>query len=227
LANDAPLVPGAVCTPAHYSHQVTHAAQEAAGLGDIGFAITHRSFRSTGATMLLAAGVPESMVVKMGRWTNAETLRKHYHRLYGGAHDEAAMQLERRRAAELGEDSGPGVPVDARVRFLERQVTTVTAERDAVAGENAALRAQFGLPKRAAEGIEQVPVKRKRASKWRAISDDRLQEIIESSASQLQALQQVGVAPTAKGYERLRREAERLGVELPATWASQRRKVAE
>jgi len=177
--------------------------------------------------MLLAAGVPESMVVKMGRWTDAETLRTHYHRLYGGAHDEAAMQLERRRAAELGEDSGPGVPVDARVRFLERQMSTVREERDAVADENADLRAQLGLPKRVGEGSKQVPVKRKRASKWGEIPDDRLREIIGSSTSQMQALQQVGVAPAAKNYERLRREAERLCVDLPATWASLRSKVAK
>jgi hypothetical protein len=48
-----------------------------------------------------------------------------------------------------------------------------------------------------------------------------------SSATQMEALHQVGVAKSSKHYERLRREAQRLGVELPATWASLRSKVAK
>jgi len=165
--------------------------------------------------------------MKMGRWSNLETLRNHYHRLYGGEHAEAAMALDRLRAAELGEDSGPGVPIDGRVRFLERQVTTLTAACDALAAENTDLRAQLGLPDRVPERIVPVPVRKKRPSKWRAVSDVDLRAIITSSASGAKALQQVGVAPAAKNYERLRREAQRLGIEFPATWASQRSKVAK
>jgi hypothetical protein len=225
MADDAPLVAYHICSPEHYSESVAPAAQAAAQLGDIGFAITHISFRSTGATLLIAAGVPESVVMKMGRWANLETLRSHYHRLYGGEHAEAAMALDRLRAAELGEDSGPGVSIDARVRFLERQVTTLTAALDALTGENTDLRVQLRLPDRVPEGIEQVPVRKKRPSKWRKVPDADLREIIETSASGAKALQQVGVTPAVKNYERLRREAERLGVELPATWTSLRNKV--
>jgi len=124
--------------------------------------------------------------------------------------------------------AGPGVPVDARVRFLERQTSTLTQELAARAAENAELRAQFGLADRVpASQIEHVPVKRKPASKWAEISDGRLREIIGSCASQMEALQLVGVAPAAKNYERLRREAQRLGVDLPGTHASLRKKVAE
>jgi len=54
MADDAPLVAYNHCSPEHYSESVAPAAQMAAQLGDIGFDITHISFRSTGATLLIA-----------------------------------------------------------------------------------------------------------------------------------------------------------------------------
>ena len=59
-ANDAPLILYSRCTPDYYTRVICPASQRAAGLEDVGFAITHDVYRSTGAVHHLTPIVHES-----------------------------------------------------------------------------------------------------------------------------------------------------------------------
>ena len=220
-ANDAPLVPYSVCTPDHYSKSVCPQSQLAAGLGDIGFKITHRAYRSTGAVLHLDAGVRATTVLKMGRWTDLDTLMKHYNRPSLDQFTDAAKLVDRTRAAELGIDQTDSAPVSGRLRFLSDQNAALSSRCEALELENAQLRAREELPERLAPGpIVQVRRSNRRVGKWDALHDDDLRSAIQTERSQLKILVALGLSTAHKNYTRLRAEALRLGMELPPSWAT-------
>lgn len=220
-ANDAPLVPYSVCTPDYYSKSVCPQSQLAAGLGDIGFTITHRAYRSTGAVLHLDAGVPATTVLKMGRWTDLDTLMKHYNRPSLDQCTDAAKLVDRTRAAELGIDQTDSAPVSGRLRFLSDQNAALSSRCEALELENAQLRTSEGLPERLAPSpIVQARSSNRRVGKWDALDDDDLRSAIQTERSQLKILVALGLSTAHKNYTRLRAEALRLGMELPPPWAT-------
>jgi len=223
FANDAPLVPYSLCTPEHYSKKVCPASQTAAGLADIGFKITHCAFRATGAVQYLQAGVAETTVLKQGRWRSLETLLKHYNRPNVEHFTEAAGRRDRMRAAELGLDQTDGAPATGRMRFLSDQNTALSARCEALELENAQLRAGEGLPERQSPNpIVQVPITFEKVGKWAGFNDDDLRSAIGSERSQMRILARLGLSSAKKNYTRLREEALRLSVDLPAPWAARK-----
>ncbi len=226
-ANNAPLIPYSLCTPDHYSKTVCSKSQRAAGLGDIGFAITHRAYRSTGAVQHLDAGVPATTVLKMGRWNDLDTLMKHYNRPAREQLAEAARLVDQTRAAELGIDQTDSAPVGGRLLFLSEQNAALGAQCEALELENAQLRAGEGLPERPApRPIVQVRNSNRQVGKWDELNDDDLRSVIRTERSQMRVLVALGLSPAQKNYTRLRAEALRLGVELPAPWATGRKTAA-
>jgi hypothetical protein len=222
-ANNAPLVPYSLCTPDHYSKVICPDSQKAAGLGDIGFAITHRSYRSTGAVHHLDAGILPTTVVKMGRWKNLDTLMKHYNRPTHDQFAEAARLVDRMRAAELGLDQSDAAPVGGRLRFLSDQNAGLSERCQALELENAQLReGQAITPRSQASPIIQAPISKRPVGKWDAISDDDLRAAIASEHSRSRVLAALGLSSAEKNYARLRTEALRLAVELPDLWATTR-----
>jgi len=100
----------------------------------LGFKPTPKLLRATGATMLLAAGVPAQQVARMGRWANVEVLLNHYHRMRESSRADAAHLLDAFARVELGLDSAEEIDPESRVRFLVRRVEVLEqqlAERDA------------------------------------------------------------------------------------------------
>lgn len=184
FANDAPLIPMQLCTPAHYTKKVCGHAQTAAGLDTLPFTIVHRSFRCTSATMLIRAGVPESEVVVMGRWSNPQTLYRHYVRLYGEANEQAVGRLDLQVAVELGLDLSDNTPLEGRIVFYERQAATLTAEHDHLLVEIDDLRHLAGLgPRSQPDAPTPVAINSGRPSKWNQKSDEELRVIITTSQS--------------------------------------------
>lgn len=220
-ANDAPIIPVSVCSPRHYSGSVAPRAQSAAGLGDLPFRITHRSFRSTGATMYLRSGAQVHEVAQMGRWSDSKVLMQTYYRLYGEAYEDAAIRLARNEAAELGHDRSDAAPLDGRIRFLQRRVTVLEAANTDLRAENADLRRQLGLTERSNDEASPtaIPV-RNRITKWGSISDDDLVQAIDSSASQAAIVRRLGLSLAKKNYSRLKSRADELNIALPPKWGT-------
>jgi len=223
FASDAPLILYSLCTPEHYSKKVCPTSQTAAGLTDIGFKITHRAYRATGAVQYLEAGVVPTTVLKQGRWKSLETLLKHYNRPNEEQCTEAAGLRDRMRAAELGLDQTDQAPATGRMRFLTDQFDALSARCIELELENAQLRAGEGLPEHnAPDPIVQVPISFEQVGKWVGFSDDDLRSAIGSERSQMRILARLGLSSANKNYTRLRAEAMRLNIELPALWAARK-----
>lgn len=223
FANNAPLVPYALCSAERYTKVICRQAQVAANLSDLDFDITHQSYRSTGAVQYLDAGVPISTVVKMGRWTNSKTLLKHYNRPNLEQHIDAVISRDRARAAELGIDTSDEAPAMGRLRFLKSQVDSLIVECDELALENAELRRQLSLSERSHRAeIVPVPLSNQVPGAWDVLSDHDLRSVIVAGVSQRGILDALGLSAAGKNYRRLRLEAKRLSLELPAPHASLR-----
>ena len=165
----------------------------------------------------------------MGRWSNTQTLTRHYFRLYGEAYLHAANALSRMRTAELGHDTSEDASVTGRLHFLDHRAQELTDERDDLFEENRELRERLGMATRARSeesAIVPVPVLTRRVSKWANVSDDELRRLIAAASSQKAVLESVGVSFASKNYKRLRREALRLGLSLPEKFQSLRKKAS-
>jgi hypothetical protein len=159
----------------------------------------------------------------MGRWTDLDTLNKHYNRPTLDQFTDAANLVDRARAAELGLDQTDSAPVSGRMRFLSDQNAALSARCEALELENAQLRAAEGLPVRPEPSpIVQVPISNRQVGRWNALDDDELRSAMGSERTQMRILVALGLSPAQKNYTRLRAEALRLGVELPAPWATAR-----
>ena len=222
FANDAPLIPLSLCTPEEYSEDVCPQVQLASGLSDIGFNITHNVYRTTGASQYLDAGVPETTVVKMGRWTNSKTLKEHYNRPNEHQYVDANQLRDRMRAAELGHEVSDEAPILGRMRFKDETIATLSAKCDRLEHEIAMHRFRLNEHEPPVmDEIVQLP-KRGRVGKWDHIADSELRGAIESASSQMSVLMSLGLSTATKNYVRLRSEAMRLGLGLPERWASLR-----
>ena len=228
FADDAPLIPLDLCTPQDYSEKVCPRVQLAAGLSDIGFNITHNVYRTTGASQYLDAGVAETTVVKMGRWTNTKTLQENYNRPNRSQYTEATQLRDRARAAELGHDVSDEAPILGRMRFKDHKIAALSAKCDKLEHEIALLRFRLNEPERPPidDVVVLLPKPEGRVGKWDRFSDIELLVVIESASSQMGILVSLGLSPANKNYVRLRAEATRLGVELPERWASLRASTA-
>lgn len=223
FANDAPLITLALCTPEDYSEKWCPQFQLVAGLSDIGFKITHNVFRTTGASQYLDAGVAETTVVKMGRWTNTKTLQEHYNRPNDDQFTHANKLRDQARAVELGHDVSDEAPILGQMRFKDHKIAALSAKCDGLEHEIALLRIRLNEPERPPiDLVARLPKPEGRIGKWGRITDHEIRDAIESASSQLDILLSLRLSAAAKNYDRLRAEATRLGIDLPERWASLR-----
>lgn len=222
FANEALLVPRTLCRVDKYS-VVSRAAQAAANLGHLPFDVTHRVYRSTGATLLVLAGVPIEQVAAMGRWSNTETIRTHYFRLHQNAHEDAVAQLDGLRQLELGE-AVHDVPVEAQLAVLRETNRRLQADLDAALALHKQVDSDAVAKPRtggiATVGLCELSVGSVRRSKWREVGDDAIVEAITLGVSRKEVLEKLGFSTASKNYVRLGKEAKRLGVTLPKLWGS-------
>ena len=117
--------------PTDFSIKYFPEACEKAGLtqATIGFRPTPKLLRATGATLLLDAGVPITDVARMGRWSNIDTLQKHYHRMRDVSKTAAAAALDVDARGELGLSTNGDATLESRVRFQQRRIEVLEAER--------------------------------------------------------------------------------------------------
>ncbi|MCB0115622.1 MAG: hypothetical protein KDD84_16095 [Caldilineaceae bacterium] len=214
FADNAPLVPARLCRPQDY-RSVGKQAFSGAGLDhDLDFVVTHQVYRSTGATMLVAAGVPIDVVTEMGRWSSPNVVRDHYVRLYPEARIEAGRRLDQKRRTTLGhDDPDPSRPED-RIAALEAQVELLTAD-------NRQLRAAAAQAEAAGSPITAQPRWRspgERASKWRDIPPETLKATLSSKSNRKQMLETLGFSLAAKNYAQLEAMARQLNITLPRKW---------
>jgi integrase len=220
-------------TPDAYSSMVEVAAV-AAGLtpAEIGFRPSHKTLRATGATMLLELGAPPELVQRMGRWTNIETLRRHYFRVRDTAKVKATGSLDAQVRGELGLDPVEMADPGDRIHYLEGRVVHLEAEL-------ATLRAAFdesGLDPAELVWKPAVPIRKKRSGgawgQWdrstvdwdrsSALDDhDRLRDAVAAGGSRSDVLKHMGLSAATKNYRRLESVADELGLELPPKWHRQ------
>jgi len=114
----------------NFSNDYFAEACEKAGLtqAKLGFRPTVKLLRATGATLLLDAGVPITDVARMGRWTNIDTLQKHYHRIRDASKTAAAAALDLDARGELGLSTNDGATLETRVRFQQRHIEALQSE---------------------------------------------------------------------------------------------------
>jgi hypothetical protein len=94
----------------------------------IGFRPTVKLLRATGATLLLDAAVPITDVARMGRWTNIDTLQKHYHRQRDVTKTAAAAALDLDARGELGLSTQDDATLESRVRFQQRRIEVLESD---------------------------------------------------------------------------------------------------
>ena len=114
----------------NFSNDYFAEACEKAGLtqAKLGFRPTVKLLRATGATLLLDAGVPITDVARMGRWTNIDTLQKHYHRIRDVSKTAAAAALDLDARGELGLSTQDDATLESRVRFQQRRIEVLEGE---------------------------------------------------------------------------------------------------
>lgn len=210
FANDAPVWVdprnGKRITPWGYARLYADAATAAGLTSDVlGWTISPRSLRSSGATLAIEAGSSFEDVKIRGRWASEHVLKKNYYR-QRNAHVTADVELfEVRRRQELGIDC-PGIggaqpeALANRIQHLEAQVTL--------------LRKRL-LANNLSDDVV-VPIEPPLVGMF--ANDEKLTHLILTCASRREILLGLGVAATKKNYRLLERRAEELGLALPEKW---------
>lgn len=111
--------------------EVLSKAADAAGLSEqeLGWRITHRAFRTTGATLLIHWGTPITEVKAAGRWSPQSTvLERTYHRMYPEALEQIARRSTRAMALELGASPPEDASEEERALCAERRIASLEAE---------------------------------------------------------------------------------------------------
>ena len=194
--------------PDSYS-QMFRGACERAGLTPeaIGFWPTPKVLRATGATLLLEAGIEPELVRRMGRWTNLNTLLKHYNRLRDASKARAAAALDAQARGELGIAGGEALDPTAQVVALSRR-NEALAERISMLEEQLRNTGHNPTPDIA------------RNNKKRSVLDDDalLTQLISEGHTRGRILEIVGLSLATKNYARLDARATELGLTLPPKW---------
>lgn len=214
FADDAPVfvgAKGARLRPDVFADALEVAAERALLSSDVlGYRITPKILRATGGTLLLEIGVPPETVKRMGRWSNIETLLRHYHRTRDEARWQAARQLSDAADVELGREGGDHeLDVEVRLRLLEQRAKAAEVEASILRQRLEAL-----------GQLSQAPAP-PTSSRWN--DADRLSSAVEGAGSRLEVLKRLGVAAAGKNYERLEAACREAGLVLPGRWDSLRK----
>jgi hypothetical protein len=187
----------------------------------IGFRVTHKVLRATGATMLLEAKVEPETVQRMGRWTNVNTLRRHYVRIRDTSRASAAAALDAQARGELGLATAGELGPSDENPYLRATIKHLT---DKLERYKAAL-VEHGVDVDALDTPTVEPVRlrpppgqqapRQKRPPSPFEDDDLLRRCVREGQSRNQVLIALGVAPATKNYRRLEQRAAELGLELP------------
>jgi hypothetical protein len=202
---------GSRLRPTWYTRAVWPRILAAAGMTEeeLGWRAKPRYFRSTGATMAIAAGIAIDVVVRLGRWSSREMLEKHYLRLNASMLGDAAEVLEGYFRTELGEDPGEDAPLERRVQAAKARIRILEESNADLAEE---VRRLGGDP--ASVAIISVTLPGRRPST--AFADrELLTRLVSECSSRSEILRRLGVDQTAGNYRRLEVAAARYGLELP------------
>jgi len=209
FANDAPVW----CDPKSgkrlrldsYTLSIAPKAARLAGLTKekLGFTVSPKVLRATGATLMLELGVADHEVARIGRWTNTETLREHYYRSRSQRHVEIAAQLDRATRVQLGVELPDGAHVEEVLLFTQRRVEALETEVEQ-------LRAEL-----AAQGGELKRVERRRPV-WEDV--ERIALVLDSAPHMAAALRGLGLSIGTPNYRRLEQVAREHNLELPPKW---------
>lgn len=178
----------------------------------LGFSVTLKLLRATGATILLESGIAAETVQRMGRWSNLDTLKRHYNRIRDTEKFKAARTLNDLAKTELGliDTDGGATPAEARVASLVRRNTDLV---ERIAALERVISELGGATDAVVEQAGRVTVERPR--KW---TDDDLRAAIESSKTRKEIVERLGVALTKKNYQRIEERAAKLRLTLPPRW---------
>jgi integrase len=183
---------------------------EASGLTRpaLGFRVTIKVLRATGATLLLELGTPIELVKKMGRWTNEATPLRHYLRMRGEALHQAIVKLGNAADAELGLAVDDDTPPEVLLRAAMRRLETAEAETDRLRELVIALGGDPAPP-----ALERAALRD--SGVW---TEEQLRAAVAGARTQKQILERLGVSLAGKHYRRLAAAAREFDLELPGSW---------
>lgn len=190
--------------------EILEEAAVAAGLTEatIGFKVTSRVLRCTGATLMLDAGIELAVVAELGRWATVKMLETTYNRASQSVRRRAAQKLEQHRRAELGiiDDTAT---TQTKLEALHTRVAHLSSKLEAAQR----MLEQHGLG-------HQVNIERSRPLKPRAtkFTDEAVTAAIAAGGARKVMLERLGVATAQKNYQRLEKRAAELGLPLPETY---------
>lgn len=190
--------------------EVLKRATRAASLDEqhLGWKVTHRVFRSTGATLLIHWGNPISEVKAAGRWSESSTqLERTYHRMYPEALELMALRANRAIAMETGTELSDDADALEKAMFLETRLALAAQEverlRELLAGHDIDPAAppplQVVVSKQDVNGV--------------FVDLDRVEEIVRSSRGIVHACRRLGL--TNGSVPLLRRLCEEQGWPVP------------
>lgn len=216
FADDAPVfvgVDGQRQDPANYSSVVFPAAVAAVpelAKAVVGFRVTPKVLRATGGTLLLELGVPDDVVMKMGRWTNIATLKRHYFKMRDSARHSAAKKLGDAAAADLGYAVAEDMPIDMRLRAIEHRALRAEAELERLQ----ALVVELGGDPTPPAPLIKMP--KDPRGVW---VEEKLRQALDGAPNQGEVLRRLGVTLSGKHYRKLETAAARFALDLPPRWA--------
>lgn len=190
--------------------KILEEAAVAAGLTEatVGFRVTSKVLRCTGATLMLDAGIEMAVVAELGRWKTVKVLEQTYNRASQSIRRKAAQKLESHRRTELGivDDAATTETkleaLHTRVEHLSSKLETAQRMLD-----------EHGLGD--PTSIERIRVFEPRATKF---TDEAVTAAIAAGGTRKAMLERIGVAPARKNYQRLAKMADELRLPLPASY---------
>lgn len=217
FADDAPVFVNAAgerFVPSTYTGSVFPEAVAAAGLTArlLGFRVTPKTLRATGGTLLLELGVADEVVMRMGRWSNIATLKRHYTKLRDASKHAAAVLFGQAAAAELGLDADDDAPIDVRLLAAQRRAELAEAE---LVRLRALVEDLGGDPAPITAGAVRALAERVQRGVW---TEDRVRHAVEGAQTQKEILERLGVALAGKHYRKLAAAARQFDLTLPGRW---------
>lgn len=208
---------GARPSPSKFAEILEEAAVAASlTVEALGFKVTSKALRASGATHYLDAGVPDALVVDLGRWTNQDTMKRHYTRVNVTTRRAAAEAVERHKAIEMGE-APPDATLLEEATSLKRQIAALEDELAVCRLSMAAQGVEAAAPPTRVQACERPPTK---------FNDDAVRAAVRAGGSRKAMLEHIGVALAKKNYERLEQRCNELGLELPPLQTNARDRAA-
>lgn len=182
----------------------------AAGLTEetLGFVVTFKILRSTGATLMLEAGIAPDLVQRQGGWKDIDTMFSFYNRTRSETMRNAVDIFERSRRLALHQEV-------ADITTTER-LASLTLALDELKAENAMLRRALDIE----DGTLLHEPQRIKACEPRRtkFTDEAMRAAVAAGGSRLQMLRSIGVAVSQKNYQRFEKRAAELGLAIPDLW---------